>query len=107
MAFSVFGFSQVEGEIMADGREIVEDIDYTIESKQEGKLVFNIVVDLDGNITSCEWDKVASTVNSTRLAHASKNRILTQLKFEYGTGFPSFHRGQVTITLIPEESNEQ
>ena len=105
--FSLSGFSQVEGEIIADGRKITNEIDYTLESKQEGILVFDIAVNVEGQITSCEWDKVASTVNSMRLAHTSKNRILTQLKFEPGNGFPTFHRGKVTITLILEENEEQ
>ncbi len=95
---SSVGFTQLTGDVVVDGRKITSDISYTLEMKAEGILVFDISVDVNGKVTSCEWNKVESTVNSMRYAHEAKNRILTELKFQKGNGYPTFHRGKVVIS---------
>lgn len=94
---SGLGFAQLSGDIVVQGRQIITDISYEQEMSQEGILVFDIAVNTEGKVTSCEWNKVESTVSSTRSAYEAKNRILMQLTFEKGNGFPTFQRGQVTI----------
>lgn len=90
-------FAQLSGDLVVQGRQILTDISYELEMSQEGILVFDIAVNTEGKVTSCEWNKVESTVSSTRSAYEAKNRILMQLTFEKGNGFPTFQRGKVTI----------
>ncbi len=99
---STISFSQTSGNIIEDGRKIVNDISYILEMKATGKLVFEIAVNRDGKITSCKLNKVESTVRSSRYMIETKNRIITELKFEEGNGFPTFHQGRVTIVSFSE-----
>lgn len=95
---SSLAYGQLSGEIVDDKRVITSDIDYTITMPNEGKLVFDIAVDTKGNVTSCTFNRMESTINSARYKVEAKNRILTGLKFEYGNKYPQFHQGRVTIT---------
>ena len=99
---STFGFSQLTGDLATDARPITSEIPFTKEMNREGVLVFDIVVDRKGKVTSCEIDKVKSTINSERYAYEAKNSILVDLKFEAGNNFPPFHRGTVTIKAVVE-----
>ena len=101
LLLSTAGFSQLSGQIEIDERPIVNDISYTLEMKERGKLVFDIAVDVNGKVTSCEWNKIESTINNYRYVHTAKNRILSELLFEAGNRYPTFHRGQITITPTP------
>ena len=96
-------FAQLSGEIVADQRRIISNISYAMDMNHEGILVFDIVVNTEGKVTSVEWNKIESTINSQRYAHEAKNRILTGLKFAPGNGYPTFHRGKVTITPMATE----
>ncbi len=96
-------FAQLSGELVLDQRKITSPISYQLDMSQSGTLVFDIAVNVEGKVTSCEWNKVESTINSNRYAHTAKNRILTKLKFAPGNGYPTFHRGKVTITPLPTE----
>lgn len=93
--------SQVYGEIFMDKRPITQDIDYTLYYHKEGVLVFTIAVNTDGDVTSCELDKSKTTVISTPMKMKAKNRIMQELKFEKGNGYPTFHRGYVQIKIRP------
>ena len=97
---SVFGYSQLSGDIVVDGREIVSDISYSKEMHREGVLVFDISVNTDGKVSACDINKIETTFYSERYFYEAKNLILNDLKFERGNGFPTFHRGKVTITAI-------
>lgn len=100
---SLINFSQVSGPIAIEGRQITQKISYTMEMKATGVLVFDIAVDVKGNVTSCRLNKTESTINSTIYAHEAKNLILMELKFEKGNGYPTFHQGHVTISAgLPE-----
>ena len=99
--------SQVSGEIATDSRKIETDIDYTLYSASKtGILVFTIAVNTDGKVTACTLDRTASTCKSTPLMMQGKNRILAELKFEKGNGYPTFHQGVVTMTLVNVEDEE-
>ena len=93
-------FAQVSGEIATDQRKIVSNIEYTIAGNQNGKFVFDIAVNKQGVVTSCVVIKAESTLVSTPLMMKSKNMIISGLKFEIGPGFPEFHQGKVTITIV-------
>lgn len=100
---SLFSWGQLSGRIIEDGRKVTEEIPYQMEMSKTGILVFDIAVDVKGNVTSCKLNKAESTIKSTTYAYKAKNIILMQLKFEKGNGFPTFHQGRVTITgHLPE-----
>jgi hypothetical protein len=100
---SLFNFAQVTGKIMVDGRTITQDIPYLMDMNKAGILVFNIAVDVKGNVTSCKLNKLESTIKNTVYAYRAKNLILMELKFEKGNGYPTFHQGLVTISArIPD-----
>lgn len=102
---STIGFSQLSGDILTSGRKITEQIAYTLPMNVTGKLVFDIAVNTEGKVTSCILNKAESTIISTRYAYEAKNRILSELKFEAGNGFPTFHQGQITITSAINDGN--
>lgn len=91
------GFSQVFGEILSDKRAISKDMEYTIQYSQPGKLIFNIAVDMDGNVTSCVLNKSKSTITATPAMMKAKNKIIANLKFERGYHWPKHHQGYVVI----------
>lgn len=95
--------AQVYGDLFMDKRKIAKEIDYTIIHSTPGKLVFDIVVDMDGDITSCVLDKNRSTVTSTTAMMKAKNKIMEGLTFERGYSFPKFHRGQIQMETIEGE----
>jgi len=98
--FPVISFAQLSGDLITDQRKIVTDIAYKISGSQTGKFVFDISVNMDGNVTSCILNKSESTLVSTPMMMKAKNLILTGLKFEKGYAFPEFHRGKVTIAFV-------
>lgn len=100
LCFYTLGFSQLSGDIVIDSRKVVQDISYTMETNSTGTLVYNISVDAKGNVTSCEWNRFESTLNSRRYSYEAKNRILMDLKFEKGNGFPTYHQGKIIITCV-------
>jgi hypothetical protein len=98
--FSSISFSQVYGEIFMDKRKIVKDIDYTISYSKAGTIVFDIAVNMEGKITSCELNKSKSTITTTAAMMKAKNLIIMGLVFERGYTWPKFHRGYVQIKTV-------
>jgi hypothetical protein len=95
--------AQVTGKIIEDGRKVTQEIAYRMEMKSDAKLVFDIAVNVKGEVTSCILNREESTARNTVLAYKGKNMILMDLKFEKGNGYPTFHHGQVTIKAqLPE-----
>lgn len=86
-------------------RPIIKDIDYTITYSRVGVIVFDIAVNTNGDVTSCEINKEKTTVHSTPMMVKAKNRIIQELKFESGNQYPTFHRGFVQIKLHPTTEN--
>lgn len=96
----MISFAQLSGEIVTDQRKIISNIDYTMVGNQNGKFVFDISVNVNGNITTCVLRKAESTIVSTPQMMKAKNMIIAGLKFEAGNRFPTFHQGVVTITVV-------
>ena len=107
LLFSASGYSQVMGDIANDGRAIATDIDYIIMADTTGTLVFDIVVDMDGKVTSCKVNKEMTNLNSTPLLITGKNRILQGLSFEVGYAFPKWHNGEVHFTVEKEVAEKK
>ena len=96
-------FSQVYGELAIDKRPIVKAIDYGVVSNYRGQIVFDIVVDEQGNVTVCKLNKVKTNVKSTPTIMKAKNRIVMQLKFQAHSIYPKFHRGQIVMKAYIKE----
>ena len=94
---SQISFSQIYGDIAIDKRPIVTNINYGIVSNYKGQIVFDIVVDEQGDVTVCKLNRAKSSVKSTPTIIKAKNRILTQLKFRAHSIYPQFHRGQIVM----------
>ncbi len=99
---SSFSFAQLSGDLVADGRGVTQAISYQMQMKADGQIVFDISVNTAGKVTSCVYNKSESTIRSTRYIYEAKNRILMELHFEAGNGFPTYHKGRIIIT--PEGS---
>jgi len=90
-------FSQIYGDLAIDKRPIVKAIEYGVMSNYNGQIVFNVVVDEQGNVTVCKLNKKKTTVKSTPTIMKAKNRILMQLKFSASSTYPQFHRGEIVM----------
>lgn len=101
-----FGFksqAQVYGELHSSKRRIVQNIPYTITGQTPGVIVYDVVVDEKGKVSSCSVDLERTTVRSTPMKVKGRNLITGQLQFVAGTEYPKFHRGQVKITVVKPE----
>jgi hypothetical protein len=92
-----FSFSQIYGDIAIDKRPIVKAIEYGVVSNYTGQIVFDIVVDEQGNVTVCKFNKAKSNVKSTPTIMKAKNRIVMHLKFRAHSTYPQFHRGEIVM----------
>jgi hypothetical protein len=98
--FFTFGaYAQLSGDIQRDGRRFLEKPNFIVEGAHDGKLVFDIAVDIEGNITGIKFIAGESTVNSTP-ARLKAQQHFADWKFEKGTAFPKHHQGRITITMV-------
>lgn len=108
---SIFGFttgySQVYGDVFIDKRAIKDSISFTIPYSVEGKLVFDIRVNVDGKVTYCALDESKSTITSTPAMIKGRNQIIKGLTFVKGIGYPKFHRGFVQINTVQDSTETQ
>lgn len=103
---SFVNIAQIYGDIFMDKRRVQNDIDYIISYSKPGKIVFDIVVDMEGKITSCILNKEKSTIIETGAMMKAKNKIIAGLTFERGYTFPKFHNGSVQITTVQDGLKE-
>ena len=94
--------AQVFGEIMLDKRAVLSDFDFNIPYHQSGKLVFDIRVNVDGKVTYCQLDESQSTIIKTPAMIKARNKIMQELKFAKGIGYPKFHSGYVQMTAVKD-----
>ena len=98
--FSQWSFSQIYGDLAKHKRPIEKQIEYGIAStSHKGQIVFDIVVDEKGNVTSCVLDKAKTNIKSTPTIMKAKNRVLSHLKFKAGYIYPEFHRGEIVFKV--------
>jgi len=90
-------FSQIYGDIAIDKRPIVNAIEYGVVSNYKGQMVFDIVVNEQGDVTVCKLNKKKSTIKSTPTIMKAKGRIITHLKFKAHSIYPQFHKGQIVM----------
>lgn len=92
--------SQVTGPLADSGRKVISDFDFKITWHKAGVLVFDIAVSPAGDVKLCVLNSLNSTIVSTPLMVKAKNHILTNLKFESGSGYADLHSGTVTINVV-------
>jgi hypothetical protein len=93
-------YSQIiSGEILDSGRKLITLSDFVIKSDRSGEVVYEIAVDIKGDVTSVIIVNSLTTIKSTPLKLEAKNLINT-FKFEPGTFYPKFHHSRVKITFV-------
>lgn len=90
--------NRITGDLRNDERKIVKDIDYTLKYKNEGRITIDIVVNIDGRVTSAKVNQAHTTIRSTPMQIELKNRAKT-LKFESCYHCPKFHNGSVVFKV--------
>lgn len=96
-------FGQVQGDIAKDGRNLITETTFIIEGKAEGRIVYDIAVDIKGDITSISRVLEESTIKSTPIDIKVRKQV-KDFKFEPGTHYPKFHQGRIIITFVkPKE----
>ncbi|MBW7867125.1 MAG: hypothetical protein H3C31_02235 [Brumimicrobium sp.] len=92
-------FSQLKGDIVRDNRKLVTPKDYIIQGIADGRVTFQIAVDINGDISSAKVVDSLTTLKSSP-AKIDAYTYVKDFKFEPGTWFPKFHQGQITITML-------
>jgi hypothetical protein len=102
ITFMMFNHSYsqiISGEILDSGRKMLTMSDFKIKSDRSGEVVFDIAVDIKGDVTSAIILSSLTTIKSTPLKMDAKNLINT-FKFEPGTFYPKFHHCKIKITFV-------
>ena len=99
MFISLMSFSQLSGDIKKDQRKLITETAFILEGNHNGKVVFDISVDITGKITAIKVVDDETTVKSTPAKIKAQNHVKTFV-FEPGTAYPKFHQGRVVITLV-------
>lgn len=101
--FSVVGFlaaAQLSGDIKEADRKLTsEDVSFIIEGNHTGKFVFDISVDISGNVTGVKLDRDATTITSTP-SEMKARRYVKSLRFIKGNHYPKHHQGRIVITMV-------
>ena len=92
-------FGQIYGDLATDKRPVVKQIEYAIAANHTGQIVFDIIVNENGDVTSCKLDKAKTNIVSTPTVMKAKNRILMDLKFKASSMYPQFHKGEIVIKV--------
>ncbi|MBK6952828.1 MAG: hypothetical protein IPH24_12470 [Crocinitomicaceae bacterium] len=98
--FSGIAQAQVSGPLADSGRKVLSDFDFKITWHKSGTLVFDISVNPAGLVKLCVLNTAQSSIVSTPLMMKAKNHILTNLKFESGSGYADLQSGTVTIQVV-------
>ena len=99
---SIFSQNRLTGDLRNDQRKIKEDIEYIINYRKEGRITVDIVVNIDGKVTSAIINEKHTNVLSTPMHIEAKNRA-KNLKFESCYHCPKFHNGSVVFMVKEEE----
>lgn len=96
---------QVQGDIVKDGRNLLTETTFVLEGDADGRIVYDISVDNNGEVTSAKRDLKESTIKSTPI-DIQVRKYVSSFKFESGTHYPKFHQGRVIITIVkPKETD--
>lgn len=91
-------FSQMSGELAASGRKLLSAYNFQASGSTSGIVTLDVVVNIDGNVTSTKVIKEKTTIVSTPTMMKIENKVRT-LKFEKGYKYPKFHHAIFTIKV--------
>lgn len=89
----------LSGTLVDDHRKLLTETNFTITGTREGVVVYDIAVDIYGNVTSETLVVNMTTISSTPARMEARNLIKT-FKFQQGTTYPKFHHVKVKITFV-------
>ena len=99
LAFAFQGHAQLlSGQLLDDKRELLSNSTFAIDGSTKGSIVFDLSVDITGNVTSSKLLSDKTTVISTP-ARMKAKELASNLKFEPGTHFPKFHHVIVQVNV--------
>jgi hypothetical protein len=87
----------ISGRLLDDERKLITKTNFIIEDSNEGLLLFELGVNVQGHVTSVKLLTNGTTVISTPTRIKVKNELM-KWKFEEGTHYPEFHNVTVKIT---------
>lgn len=96
--FNFCVFSQMTGDLGTSGRKLLSSYNFKSSGSKAGVIMMDVVVDIDGNVTSTEVIPAGTTIVSTPTVMKIKNEIRL-LKFEKGYQFPKFHHATFKIEV--------
>ena len=105
LVFSGWTFGQITGDVIESGRKVEKEVDYQVKKHYYAKIVIDIAVNTDGEVTSAKLNSKASTKNSTPLTIECVNRA-KKIKFEKGNMYPKFHNGKVIFSVSPQDESD-
>ena len=94
-------FGQVlSGGIVDEGRNMISDMPFVIESILDGYCIYQLSVDRKGKVTSARL--VETNLKSTPAKYEIRNYTL-KFKFTPGTHYPKFHHALVKVTTVQKK----
>ncbi len=82
---------------------MISTTNFTIESNYNGYVVYEIAVNLEGEVTSSRMIEEKSTVLSTP-ANMEVKSYLKSIVFEKGNHFPKYHHAIVKVMLVKSKA---
>lgn len=91
--------AQVKGDVVDANRALLTETAFVIEGSENAKLVFNIAVLSNGEVSGIKFVPAESTTKRTS-SQLDARKLIETLKFEPGTHYPKFHQATVTVTMV-------
>src|SRR5690554_1242753 len=95
-------YGQLSGDIVKDNRKVTSNQGYIIEGNVNGKIVFDISVNIKGEVTSAKALDGESTIKSTPAKIKARNYV-SEFTFSPGTWYPEHHQGRIVITMVRQK----
>lgn len=99
IGFQSINAQLISGDLVDANRRLLTESNFTIKGSKEGVIVYDLAVDVYGNVISQNLVANMTTVTSTPMRMDAKNYV-SKFKFEPGTAFPKFHHVKVKITFV-------
>lgn len=100
--FAFASYGQLSGDIVKDNRKMTSNQGYIIDGHVNGKMVFDISVNTEGEVTSAKVLDSESTVKSTPAKIEARNYV-SSFTFAPGTWYPKHHQGRIVITMVKQK----
>lgn len=91
--------AQMTGDLPNSGRKMLSSYSFESTGTKEGVVTLDVVVNIDGNVTSTAILPAGTTIVSTPTVLKIENEV-RQLKFEKGYQYPKYHHASFTIHVV-------